>query len=73
MQVLPSTCKQWGVDGDGHGVANILDLEDAVPSAGAYHKAGGAPRDWYAALELTTVPHVTFGSFGCGQGLSSAG
>lgn len=50
MQFLPSTWKQYGVDGNGDGVANILDPEDAVPSAAAYLNAGGAPEDWYAAL-----------------------
>ena len=50
MQFLPSTWKEYGVDGNGDGAANILDPEDAVPAAAAYLKAGGAPHDWYAAL-----------------------
>ncbi len=50
MQFLPSTWKQFGVDGNEDGVANIMDPEDAIPAAAAYLKAGGAPRDWYAAL-----------------------
>ena len=50
MQFLPSTWKTSGVDGNGDGVANILDPEDAIPAAARYLKAGGAPRDWYRAL-----------------------
>lgn len=50
MQFLPSTWRQYGVDGNGDGVANIMDPEDAIPAAAAYLKAGGAPEDWYAAL-----------------------
>jgi soluble lytic murein transglycosylase-like protein len=50
MQFLPSTWKEYGIDGNGDGVANIMDPEDAVPAAAAYLKAGGAPHDWYAAL-----------------------
>jgi peptidoglycan hydrolase CwlO-like protein len=50
MQFLPSTWETAGVDGDGDGVANIMDPRDAIPAAAGYLKAGGAPRDWYAAL-----------------------
>ena len=50
MQFLPSTWKSAGVDGNGDGVANIMDPRDAIPAAAAYLKDGGAPRDWYAAL-----------------------
>ncbi len=50
MQFLPSTWSSYGVDGNGDGVANIMDPEDAIPGAAAYLKAGGAPDDWYAAL-----------------------
>lgn len=50
MQFLPSTWREYGIDGDGDGVANIMDPEDAVPAAAAYLKVGGAPKDWYAAL-----------------------
>ncbi len=50
MQFLPSTWKEYGVDGDKDGVANIMDPEDAIPAAAAYLKAGGAPHDWYMAL-----------------------
>ena len=50
MQFLPSTWKTAGVDGNGDGVANIMDPRDAIPAAAAYLKEGGAPKDWYAAL-----------------------
>ena len=50
MQFLPSTWKTSGVDGNGDGVANVMDPEDAIPAAAKYLKTGGAPKDWYAAL-----------------------
>jgi hypothetical protein len=50
MQFLPSTWQEYGVDGNGVGEANIMDPEDAIPSAASYLKFGGAPKDWYKAL-----------------------
>jgi membrane-bound lytic murein transglycosylase B len=50
MQFLPSTWETSGVDGNGDGVANIMDPEDAIPAAAGYLKTGGAPHDWYRAL-----------------------
>jgi peptidoglycan hydrolase CwlO-like protein len=50
MQFLPSTWEASGVDGDGDGVANIMDPEDAIPAAAGYLEDGGAPHDWYRAL-----------------------
>jgi soluble lytic murein transglycosylase-like protein len=50
MQFLPSTWKEYGIDGNEDGVANIMDPEDAIPAAAAYLEDGGAPDDWYAAL-----------------------
>ena len=50
MQFLPSTWETSGVDGNGDGVANIMDPRDAIPAAASYLKAGGAPQDWYRAL-----------------------
>ncbi len=50
MQFLPSTWETAGVDGNGDGVANIMDPEDAIPAAARYLRSGGAPRDWYRAL-----------------------
>src|SRR5215213_6216634 len=50
MQFLPSTWETSGVDGNGDGVANIMDPRDAIPAAASYLKRGGAPEDWYRAL-----------------------
>ena len=50
MQFLPSTWETSGVDGNGDGVASIMDPEDAIPAAAAYLKVGGAPQAWYRAL-----------------------
>lgn len=50
MQFLPSTWQTAGVDGNGDGVANIMDPEDAIPAAAGYLQSGGAPEDWYRAL-----------------------
>ena len=50
MQFLPSTWEASGVDGNGDGVANIMDPRDAIPAAAGYLKEGGAPKDWYRAL-----------------------
>jgi membrane-bound lytic murein transglycosylase B len=50
MQFLPSTWETAGVDGNGDGVANIMDPRDAIPAAARHLKTGGAPRDWYRAL-----------------------
>ena len=50
MQFLPSTWETSGVDGNGDGLANIMDPEDAIPAAAGYLKIGGAPHDWYRAL-----------------------
>jgi peptidoglycan hydrolase CwlO-like protein len=50
MQFMPSTWETSGVDGNGDGVANVMDPEDAIPAAARYLEAGGAPQDWYRAL-----------------------
>jgi len=50
MQFIPSTWETSGVDGDGDGIANVMDPEDAIPAAASYLKGGGAPQDWYRAL-----------------------
>ena len=50
MAFLPSTWETFGVDGNGDGVANIMDPEDAIPAAASYLAQSGAPRDWYRAL-----------------------
>jgi soluble lytic murein transglycosylase-like protein len=41
MQFLPSTWTEYGVDGDGDGVASIWDAADAVPAAADYLCANG--------------------------------
>jgi len=51
MQFLPSTWKTSGVDGNHDGVKNIMDPRDAIPAAASYLKRGGAPKDWFAALD----------------------
>ena len=43
MQFLPSTWRRHGVDGNGDGVADIHNVEDAIFSAAAYLKACGYP------------------------------
>ena len=50
MQFMPSTWETSGVDGNGDGVANVMDPEDAIPAAARYLQVGGAPQDWYRAL-----------------------
>jgi peptidoglycan hydrolase CwlO-like protein len=50
MQFLPSTWETAGVDGNGDGVANIMDPRDAIPAAARYLRSAGAPKDWYRAL-----------------------
>lgn len=43
MQFLPSTWRRHGVDGNGDGVADIGNVEDAIFSAAQYLKACGYP------------------------------
>jgi len=50
MQFMPTTWETSGVDGNGDGVANVMDPEDAIPAAASYLKDSGAPQDWYRAL-----------------------
>jgi peptidoglycan hydrolase CwlO-like protein len=50
MQFMPTTWEASGVDGNGDGVANVMDPEDAIPAAANYLEDGGAPQDWYRAL-----------------------
>lgn len=50
MQFMPSTWDSYGLDANDDGKANIMDPEDAIPSAARYLKVGGAPDDWYRAL-----------------------
>ena len=41
MQFLPSTWERWGADGDGDGVADPNDIDDAALAAGRYLCAAG--------------------------------
>ena len=67
LQFLTSTWQRWGVDGDGDGVADPNDLDDAALAAGHYLCAAGvdlASADgWWAAVRAynhddTYVQHV---------------
>lgn len=54
MQFIPSTWARWGSDGDGDGVADPQDLDDAALSAARYLCASGrdlsTASGWSAAL-----------------------
>lgn len=41
MQFIPSTWEQWGADGDGNGVADPNDIDDAAYAAARYLCADG--------------------------------
>lgn len=54
MQFIASTWRQWGSDGDGDGVADVDDVDDAAWTAARYLCASGAdlttPAGWSAAV-----------------------
>jgi hypothetical protein len=50
MQFMPATWAGYGVDGDGDGVKDPYDPEDAIHAAANYLRASGAPGDWYTAV-----------------------
>jgi membrane-bound lytic murein transglycosylase B len=54
MQFIASTWRQWGSDGDGDGVADVDDVDDAAWSAARYLCASGAdlrsPTGWTRAV-----------------------
>lgn len=54
MQFIPSTWVRWGADGDGDGVADPQDVDDAALAAARYLCAGGRDLStwdgWHAAL-----------------------
>jgi peptidase M23-like protein/transglycosylase-like protein with SLT domain len=50
MQFLPATWSRYGIDGNGDGVKDVLDPEDAIPGAAQYLRASGAPANWRGAL-----------------------
>jgi membrane-bound lytic murein transglycosylase B len=54
MQFIPSTWARWGADGDGDGVADPQDIDDAALAAGRYLCAGSRDLStwdgWHAAV-----------------------
>ena len=54
LQFLPSTWERWSADGDGDGVADPLDLDDAALAAARYLCAAGGDLEtgegWVAAV-----------------------
>lgn len=54
MQFIAVTWRQWGSDGDGDGVADVDDVDDAAWTAARYLCASGAdlttPAGWSAAV-----------------------
>ncbi len=45
MQFMPSTWLRWGIDGNGDGVADPWNPQDAIPSAARYLAAAGGRTD----------------------------
>ena len=50
MQFLASTWANVGVDGNGDGLKDRYDPEDAIPGAANYLKLSGAPEDYHSAI-----------------------
>jgi murein DD-endopeptidase MepM/ murein hydrolase activator NlpD len=50
MQFMPDTFAAVGYDANGDGTADIMDPEDAIPSAAKYLRDSGAPEDYHGAL-----------------------
>lgn len=50
MQFLGSSWEAYGVDGNGDGVEDPYDAEDAVFAAAHLLQVDGAPGDWYGAI-----------------------
>ncbi len=46
MQFIPETWRSWARDGDGDGVEDPQDLDDAALAAGAYLCSYGSQRSW---------------------------
>ena len=64
MQFLPSTWQAYASDGNGDGVANPQNIDDATVAAGRYLCAGGkdlaTPAGWWAAV-LSYNPSTEYG------------
>lgn len=50
MQFLISSWATLGVDGNGDGIVDSCNYEDAIPSAANYLVQSGAPEDYYSAI-----------------------
>jgi hypothetical protein len=50
MQSLVSSWATLGIDGNGDGIVDSCDYEDAIPSTANYLLQSGAPRDYYSAI-----------------------
>nr|WP_277606089.1 lytic murein transglycosylase [Glycomyces sp. L485] len=54
MQFLPSTWENWSADGNGDGVSDPHNIDDATTAAADYLCHDGRdltdPADWYAAV-----------------------
>jgi murein DD-endopeptidase MepM/ murein hydrolase activator NlpD len=83
MQFMPSTWARWGTDGDGDGVANPWDPEDAVHAAARYLAAAGAHDDiaraifaynhaqWYVDEVLSLASQLDSGALDLSAGLGT--
>jgi murein DD-endopeptidase MepM/ murein hydrolase activator NlpD len=83
MQFMPSTWDRWGTDGDGDGVANPWDPEDAVYAAARYLAAAGAHDDisravfaynhaqWYVDEVLSLASQLDSGTLDLSGGLGT--
>ena len=59
MQFMPSTWEAIGYDANGDGTADILDPEDAIPSAAKYLRDSGAPEGLpWGAFRLQPIRRV---------------
>ena len=80
MQFLPGTFTAWAVDGDGDGITNPHDVDDAAPTAANYLCNGGTITDERAALlrynnsddyasrVIVLADRLSHGSFAIGAG-----
>lgn len=50
MQFLVSSWATLGVDGNGDGIVDSCNYQDAIPSAANYLTHSGAPGDYYSAI-----------------------